>query len=128
MGSLMFPQLLGLYFLIVGVIVVARRGAVMPAISALAANRSLVLVIGLAELLAGLAIVLTTSNVSFSVEGAIALIGWMLIVEGILYVATPARSVQRFIKSFNKQEWYVSGGLVAIVLGAYLAGAGFGMF
>lgn len=124
----MLPQLLGLYFLIVGVIVVARRRSVMPAISALAANRSLVLVIGLAELLAGLAIVLTHPVASFSVEGTISVIGWMLLVEGIIYIAIPARSVQRFIKSFNRQEWYVSGGLLAIVVGAYLAGAGFGMF
>ncbi|MBI5456960.1 hypothetical protein HY969_04465 [Candidatus Kaiserbacteria bacterium] len=128
MGSLMLPQLLGLYFLIIGVIVVARRASVMPAISQLAANRPLMLVIGLAELLAGLAIVITSARVAFSVEGAIALIGWILIIEGVLYVAMPAKAVQRFVKSFNKQEWYVSGGLVSIVLGAYLAGAGFGMF
>ena len=124
----MLPQLLGLYFLIVGVVVVARRASVMPAISALAANRSLVLVIGLAELLAGLAIVLTYPTASFSVEGTISVIGWMLLVEGLIYIALPARSVQKMIKSFNKQEWFVSGGLLAIVAGAYLAGAGFGMF
>lgn len=123
----MLPQLLGLYFLIVGVIVVARRASIMPALSQIVANRPLLLVISLAELLAGLAIILNYSEVSFTTEGVIAVIGWMLVVEGILYLATPMRVVQKFIKAFNKQEWYAAGGVLAVVIGAYLSIVGFGM-
>lgn len=123
----MLPQLLGLYFLIVGVIVVARRSSIMPAVSSLVANRSLLLVIAFAELLAGLAIILTYPNVSFRWDGIIAVIGWMLVVESIIYLAMPMRTVQKLIKAFNKQEWYAAGGVLAVVIGAYLAGVGFGM-
>lgn len=127
MSSLMLPQLLGLYFLIVGVIVVARRSSIMPAIAQIVANRPLLLVIALAELLAGLAIILNYSEVSFKTDGVIAAIGWILVVEGIVYLALPMKTVQRMIKVFNKPEWYAAGGVLSVVIGAYLSIVGFGM-
>lgn len=128
MGPHMLTQLIGLYLLVVGVIVVARRRSLMPAVSELVANRPVLLVLGLVEVLAGLAVILVSPQAGFSAEGIIAIIGWVLLIEGCLYLAMPMKGVQRFVKSFNKQEWYIGGGFVAALLGAYLAGSGFGMF
>lgn len=124
----MLEQLLGLYFIIVGVIVLYRRRSLMPAIGQLVANPALRTVIGLVELMAGLAIVLTYPEVTLNASGLVSLIGWTLIVEGIIYLSMPSRMVQRFIKRFNRDSWYRTGGAVAIVMGAYLAGVGFGFF
>lgn len=128
MGPHMLTQLIGLYLLIVGIIAVARRRSLMPAVTELVANRPVLLVLGLVELLAGLAVVLVSPKAGFSAEGVVAVIGWVLLLEGCLYLAMPVKGVQKFVKSFNKQEWYMGGGLVAALLGAYLAGSGFGMF
>lgn len=119
-------QLLGLYFIIVGGIVLYRRKSVMPAVAQLAMNRPLMLVVALAELLAGLAIVLTSSGVSASADGIVALVGWMLMVEGVIYLALPYKRVQKFIRAFNTPQWYGVGGVIAVLVGLYLAAAGFG--
>lgn len=124
---MLVPQLLGLYFVIIGVVVLYRRKSLMPAIAQLAGNRLLVVVIALMELLAGLAIVLTYTTVSWDWRGIVAIVGWMLVVESIIYMAMPYPRVQRSIRYFNKNEWYQAGGVIAVIAGAYLAAAGFGL-
>src|SRR3989344_5064139 len=106
-------QLLGLYFLIVGLIVVVRRTAFMPAIKQLMANRPLLMIVGMVEVLAGLAIVLAYPDVNFSTNGVIGLVGWMMLVEGVIYLLMPSREVQKMVKKFNTPTWYLFGGLAA---------------
>lgn len=125
---MLLAQLLGLYFIIVGVIVLYRRKSIMPAIAQLAANRALLLVIALVEILAGLSVILTYPEIGANVEGVLAVIGWILAIEGVLYLALPFRVVQRFARKFNHETWYGTGGAVSILLGGYLSGAGFGFF
>jgi len=120
-------QLLGLYFIIVGLIVVVRRTAFMPAIKQLMLNRPMLMVVGFVELFAGLAIVLAYPNVSFSADGVTSLVGWMMVVESVFYLLLPSKEMQKFVKKFNTPTWYLSGGIIALLLGAYLAGKGFGI-
>ena len=123
-----FAQLFGLYFIIVGVIVLIRRRAVMPAITELAANRPLLLTIAFEEIVAGLALVLTFPTIGLNVAGVMAIVGYMLVIEGILHLAAPYRVVQKLIRGFNKPEWYMAGGVLAVVTGIYLVGVGFNLF
>lgn len=125
---MLLAQLLGLYLIIVGVIVLYRRRSIMPAVSQMVANRALLMVFALVEILAGLAVVLTYPQISATADGVISLIGWVLTIEGIVYLALPVRTVQRFVRKFNTDTWYGTGGAIAILLGAYLAGNGFGIF
>ncbi len=125
---MMLEQLLGLYFIIVGVVVLYRRRSLMPAIGQLVANPALRTVIGLVEIMAGLAIVLIYTEVTLDAAGLVSLIGWTLIVEGIVYLSMPSRTVQKFLKRFNRDSWYRTGGVIAVIMGAYLAGVGFGYF
>lgn len=122
---MLLAQLLGLYFIIVGVIALYRRKSIMPAVSQLVANRALLLVFALVEILAGLAVILTYPQIGPNVEGVLAVIGWILLLEGILYLVMPMRLVQRFVRKFNNETWYGTGGAIAILLGGYLAGIGF---
>jgi nitrate reductase gamma subunit len=124
---MLLSKLLGLYFIIVGVIVLYRRRSIMPAIGQLVSNRPLLLVIALAEILAGLAIILVNPNITPDANGVVALVGWVLAVEGVLYLALPIQTVQRFVRKFNNETWYGTGGAIAILLGGYLAGAAFGI-
>ncbi len=125
--ELFLAKVLGVYFIIMGAIALFRRGAVMPAVSQLAANKPLILLLALIELFAGLSIVIAYPDVTFDYMGVITLIGWMLIVEGIIYLATPSKEVQKFIKQFNTPIWYTAGGVIAILLGVYLANVGFNL-
>ena len=126
--ALFLAKLFGLYFIIVGVVVLVRRRAMMPTVTSLLANRAMLLVLGAVEIIAGLAIVLTYPQISFDIRGILSVIGYMMIVEGIIYLAAPVKMVQKMIRKFNRPSWYLSGGLLAVLLGVYLAAVGFGFW
>ncbi|MCE9643635.1 hypothetical protein K8Q93_00060 [Candidatus Parcubacteria bacterium] len=126
--EIFLAQLFGLYFIIVGAIVALRRKSFMPAIADLTSNRPMLLVVAFVELAAGLAVVLAFPAITADVPGVISLIGWMMLVEGVIYLALPSRMVQKFVRRFNTPIWYVYGGAFSVVLGIWLAGSGFGYF
>lgn len=126
--SIFLAKLFGLYFLIAGGVIMMRQKSFMPIFTEILGSRALVIMLGCAELLAGLAIVLAHPVFTANWEGIITFIGLWMIVEGIMYLAMPYGKVSRFMRQFNNATWYTSGGLVAVVLGAYLAGKGFGLW
>ncbi|MEK9184325.1 MAG: hypothetical protein AAB892_01180 [Patescibacteria group bacterium] len=126
--EIFLAKLFGLYFIIMGVMMLLRRRSLIPAIRDFASNTGLRFIIAAIELVAGLALVLSYPTVSTSIPGIISLVGYMMVIESLIYMAMPAKFVQSFIRSFNKPVWYSAGGALAIVAGIYLAGTGFGYF
>jgi hypothetical protein len=125
--EIFLAKLFGLYFLVIGVMILVRRKAVMPAIGELANNRPVLLTLALIEIASGLALTLAYPSIEWSVKGIFAVVGYMLLVEGLIYLASPYRVAQRFLKSFNKSEWFMAGGVVAVLVGAYLTAYGFNL-
>ena len=105
-----------------------RQKSFMPIFTEILGTRPLLLILGLAELLAGLAIVIAHPIFEANWEGIITLIGAWMAVEGLIYLAMPYTKIGKLMRQFNTPTWYTSGGLVAVVLGAYLAGKGFGLW
>lgn len=128
MLELFIAKLFGLYLIIMGALVLLKKKSVMPAVMDIAKNRALTLVLGALELAAGLAIVLVFKEVSMSPTGLISLIGYMMIVEGIVYLALPVKQIQKMVRSFGNRQWFMASGVVAVLAGIYLAGFGFGFF
>lgn len=124
--ELFLTKLFGVYFLVFGIIVLMRRGAMMPAVRELLQNRSLLIVLGAIELAAGIALILVYPTISFSIPGILSLIGWMMAVESIVYLALPLSQTQKLVSRFNRKNTYLWGGIVCTLLGLYLAGVGFG--
>ena len=128
MFELFVAKLLGLYLLIMGVLVLARKRSLMPGIMEIAKSRALLLVLGALEIGAGLTIVLAFSEVSMTPAGIIGLIGYMMIIEGLVYLSLPLKKIQKMVRSFGNKQWFISSGVVAALAGVYLAGYGFGFF
>jgi len=126
--SIFLAKLFGLYFLIAGGIIMMRQKSFMPIFTEILGSRPFLLILGVAELLAGLAIVIAHPIFTANWEGLLTLIGAWMAVEGIIYLAMPYTKIGKVMRQFNTPTWYTSGGLVAIVMGAYLAGKGFGMW
>lgn len=126
--SLFLAQLFGLYFLLVGAIVLLRGESLMPAMSELLKNRGLVLMFAFIELIGGLAIVIGHPIYTIDWQGLVTLIGVMLVVESILYLAMPAKAVRKLWTRFNTPYWYRIGALAGIAIGGYLAMIGFGFW
>lgn len=120
-------QLLGLYLTIAGAITLLTQRTLMPALRDLAKNRGVLIVLGALELIAGLALVLAYPTVGFSVAGVLSLLGYVLIIEGILYFAAPNKLVKKMFATFNTPTWYVIGGLLSIAAGLYLTTLGFAL-
>ncbi len=125
--SLYLAQLLGLYLLIAGLIVMIRKQSLVVAVGDLKKHRGLILLLAFVELAAGLALVIAHPVFEFSWQGLITALGITLICEAILYLSLPYTRAERLIRHFNKPAWYSSGSVIAIVFGAYLAGIGFGL-
>lgn len=126
--SIFLAKLFGLYFLIAGGIVMLRQKSFMPIVTEFFSSKALIMLMGAIELVAGLAIVILHPTLTPDWRGVITLIGWTLVAEGIIYLSSPYVKLNKFFRSFNTPTWYTSGGLVAVVLGAYLAGKGFGFW
>ena len=126
--SIFLAKLFGLYFLIAGGVVMLRQKSFMPIVMDFFATKPLIMLVGALELVAGLALVIAMPNITPDWRGVITLIGYTIIAEGVNYLASPYAKLHKFLKVFNNPTWYTSGGLCAVVLGAYLAGKGFGMW
>ena len=126
--SIFLAKLFGLYFLIAGGIVMARQKSFMPIITEMLGSRALLIIVALCQLAAGLALVIAHPIFTTDWQGLITLIGVWIMVEAVFYLAVPYTKVARLIRKFNTPAWYTSGGFMAVILGAYLTGKGFGMW
>jgi hypothetical protein len=126
--SIFLAKLFGLYFLIIGGIVMARQKSLMPVITEMLGSRALVVLVALGELAAGLAIIIAHPVWTSDWQGLITLIGVVMVAESVFYLTIPYTKAVRYVKKFNNPTWYTSGGMLAVVMGAYLAGKGFGMW
>ncbi len=128
MLELFIAKLFGLYLIIMGALVLLKKKSVMPAVMDIAKNRALTIVLGALELAAGLAIVIVFQEVSMTPVGLISLIGYMMVIEGIVYLTLPVKRIQKMVRSFGNRQWFMASGVVAVLAGIYLAGFGFGFF
>ncbi len=128
MLELFIAKLFGLYLIIMGVLALFKKKSVMPAIMEIAKNRALTIALGSLELVAGLAVVIAYPYVSMTPAGIISLIGYMMVIEGIIYLTLPMKRIQKMVRSFGNRQWFMAGGIVAVLAGVYLAGFGFGFF
>lgn len=127
LATIFLAKLLGIYMIIVGLIFMIRRKAMMPAMKELIKNRALLYIICILELAAGIAVVLSHNIWTWGYELIITVVGWLLIIEGVVYLILPHRKVEKILSKFNTPVWYGAGGVAAVILGAYLAARGFGL-
>jgi len=125
--SLFLAQLLGVYMLIVGVVILFRRETLMKAVSKMVSNISVVYIIALLELAAGLALVIGHNVWVMSWPVIITIVGWLMVVESTLYLVMPRRLLSKLLQRFNKENFYVLCGLILLIAGAYLTAVGFSL-
>lgn len=125
--ELYLAKLLGLYFIIIGIVMISRKRAIIPAVAQLLGSRAIMFLVALIEIAAGIALILAYPNVELSLTGAFALIGYVLTVEGIIYLIAPRSFMRWFTGLFNRPSWYIFYAPIAIALGAFFAATGFGL-
>jgi hypothetical protein len=120
--TLLLSKALGMFCMIIGAMILLRRHYYISVFASFARERLTRTVISMAELLAGLFLVVMHNEWSPPAAAIVSLIGWLAIAESAVYLLLPDRFVEKFINTFNTPAWYKVGGLLAIVTGGYLAG------
>ncbi len=105
-----------------------RKEYFIPLISVFVKERFTRLVMSIVELMAGLFLVVTHNDFSSGPAAIITLFGYIAVIEGVLYLITPDKTLQTLISKFNNPKMYWFGGLASVIVGLYLANAGFGWF
>ena len=121
---------LPLYFLVSAVIVAVAmfvpKREMIEIVLSLIQDRPLLFIVEIFGLIAGLAMVLghTVWSKGF-LAFVVTLIGWITLIRSIVLLFLPAEAVGRFVKTIRYEQNYYLFAAIALVVGAYLAFAGF---
>ena len=119
MNTNSIAQILGIFFLVAGISMVANRKATGAAIEASVQNKGTLWLWGIFALLIG-AIVVVFNNVWTSgLPLLVTLIGWIALLKGVLILILPDAAGSLY-KKFATNSMLVLAGIVAVILGLVL--------
>lgn len=124
--SLFLAQAIGLYMLILGFSVIVRRKDMRRILDDFAGNASHFFIIGQLVLILGILLVLTHNVWEASWRVVITIFAWLTLLKGILYLLQSVSFMRGILKWFNRHNWYIIWGIVAVLVGLYLMSIGFG--
>lgn len=126
--TLFLAQAIGIYFLVMGVALVVRNKELPRLINSFFDNEAMSFLVGFFALVVGLLIVLSHNIWESGVAWLVTLVGWVALVKGVMYLIVP-KTVEKIAKKMMVKSsaliWY---GIALILVGAWLAGRGFGLF
>jgi hypothetical protein len=125
-STVYIARLLGLFSILVGLAMIARRQEIVAAVDGLIHNPTLLLLIGWIALGIGLAMVLAHNVWSGGVlPVVVTIIGWLILVRGLVLLFLPAAAVATLFEAMHFARLLYLYATIALVLGGYLAFAGF---
>jgi len=125
--TLFLSRLIGLYCILVALSMITRKQATVETVTALVQNPSMMLILGVITLAAGLAMVLAHNIWS---GGALAvvvtLVGWTTLVKSLFFLFLPPETEAGFfLGQLHYQQLFYVYGAFSLVLGVYLTYCGF---
>jgi len=119
-------QLIGPCLLVVSISMLARREAMIPLVENLMQNPPLLFVLGVIQLLGGLAIVLTQDASSGeTLPLVLTMIGWWLMVRAVLLMFLSQDALWALFDAMELEKYYYASNAIGLVLGGYLTYVGF---
>ena len=125
--TLFLSKLIGLYCIVAALCMMTRRQVTLDTVTALFQNPSMMLILGVITLAAGLAMVLAHNIWS---GGALAvvvtLVGWITLVKSLLFLFLPPEmAAGLYLRQLHYQQLFYLYGAISLVLGIYLTYEGF---
>jgi hypothetical protein len=124
-SSLYLAQVMGLYLVLTGLIIMMRQKLFMAVVKEYVEHKALRTVVPIIQLLAGLALVVAHNVWTWDYRLIITMAGYLMIVESVLYLLIPEKTLKKTVMAFNTDVVYKAGGAVCILLGLYLVIIGF---
>jgi hypothetical protein len=123
--TVLLAKVVGIVLAMVGGAILIRRRHFLPIFATYTEERLVRATMSMIELLFGVFLVVAHNIWSPMPAALITIIGWMAVLEATIYLFLPDVWVGKLIATFNTTTFYVIGGLLAVVVGIYLAGFGF---
>lgn len=124
MGSLFLSQVIGIYLLVMGLMLLIHHERVKETMKQVAGNKALLTFQGVITLIIGLLIVCSHNQWGSVWEGIISLVGWIALIGGIIRLLIPAWG-EKMVPSDSGKTFFIIAGVVALVFGVYLTYVGF---
>ncbi|HRH24377.1 MAG TPA: hypothetical protein PK109_02190 [Candidatus Paceibacterota bacterium] len=126
--TLLLARVFGVYFIIAAVMVFMNRKALMISVEAMFKERFAQMIAAMLSILGGLLFINLYQDWSTLASGIISAIAWLILLKGLLYAFVPEARLVKLFKGFTEGNWYTMDGILALVLGIYLSGIGYGMW
>lgn len=125
--TLFLSRLIGLYCIVVALSMMTRRQAMVEMVNGLLQNRSMMVILGIIALAAGLAIVLAHNIWSGgNLAVIVTIIGWLTLIKGLFFLfLSPETEAGLFLGQLHYQQLFYFYGGILLLLGVYLTYAGF---
>jgi uncharacterized membrane protein len=124
--TIFLARLIGLFALVQSAAMFIHRQSMVEAATGLVHERSLLLLLGLIALAAGLAMVLSHNVWSGgALPVVVTLVGWIILARGVVLLLLPPDAVARLFDATRFGELFYLYAAIALVLGLYLTWAGF---
>jgi len=123
--SLLLAQVIGLYLLLEGVVILTQKKFIVNVVSDMSNHKALLYVFGAMLTILGLLIVLNHNVWEATWKVIPTIIGWVLLIKGVLIFFVPKVVMRHARKIARNRNLAVLGGVVALVIGAYLTYIGF---
>ncbi len=117
--SVVIAQVLGIFFLIVGIAMGVNSKATASAIEESVAHKGIMFMWGILALLIGSWIVVFNNVWTSGLPLLVTILGWLALIKGVFILLAPAAAVSLYRK-FGKSGMIVFCGVVSFVLGLVL--------
>ena len=126
-STVLLSKVIGIVLLVVGVAMLLRKDYWKNVIAKeFASNNLLRFFLALIEMTAGLFIILQHNLWGSLAAGIVSFMGWAMAIEGATYLFLSNSAINRILKIFNRDAWYLFGSVLGLIAGAYLVATGFG--
>ena len=125
--SLLLAQVMGLYLLLEGLVVLTRRKFVLHIVNDISQHKAMMFVTGAMVFILGLLVVLNHNVWEASWRVVPTIIGWAMVIKGAMLFFVPNTMLARAKKFAKNRNKMVLAGIVAVAVGAYLMYIGFGL-
>ena len=125
--TVFLSRLVGLYCILVALSMITRRQATLESVRALLDDPSMIFVLGVITLAAGLATVLAHNIWSGgALVVIVTLVGWITLIKGLFFLfLPPGMEAGFFLRQLHYQELFYLYGGISLGLGIYLTYEGF---
>lgn len=124
--TVFLSRLIGLVALIVAVPMLLDKPSMMATFGLLVEDRGLMLVLGIASVVAGAAIVLLHNVWNRGLWPlVVTLCGWLLLLRGVLILFLPADVLSSMLTALRVSDFFYAYATIPMLVGAYLCFRGF---